>query len=113
MPPLLVMTINAIHPKYVFGSEHNPDTDVGNIDHRITFKYDVLGNRIELDDDADGDGSGTAVVTKFAYDLNGNAWADLNGSGSLTTRRLYLDAVDALFAEVVTKERDACNPLIH
>jgi RHS repeat-associated protein len=45
-------------------------------------------------------GSGTAVVTKFAYDLNGNAWADLNGSGSLTTRRLYLDAVDALFARI-------------
>jgi RHS repeat-associated protein len=35
-----------------------------------------------------------------AYDLNGNAWADLNGSGSLTTRRLYLDAVDALFARI-------------
>ncbi len=80
--------------------EHKPDAESDIVDHRITFKYDVLGNRIELDDDADGDGSGTATVTRFAYDLNGNAWADLNGSSSLTTRRLYLDAVDALFARI-------------
>src|SRR5262249_47125383 len=27
-------------------------------------------------------------------------WADLNSSGSLTTRRLYLNAVDAVFARI-------------
>src|SRR5262249_34813343 len=80
-------------------AEHKA-TSGGSIDKRVTFKYDVFGNRIEKSYDADGDGSGSAVATRFAYDKNGNAWADLDGSSSLTTRRLYLDAVDALFARI-------------
>src|SRR5436190_1062207 len=32
--------------------------------------------------------------------MNGDAWADLASGGSLTTRRVYLDAVDALFARI-------------
>jgi RHS repeat-associated protein len=40
------------------------------------------------------------VATRFAYDPLGNAWADLDSSGSLTSRRLYLDAVDAVFARM-------------
>ena len=76
------------------------------------YVYDAFGNRIEKDVDADGDGAGAAVVTKFALDgwnpakagADGNAnwdvWADLNGSGSLTTRYLDGDAVDQVFAQL-------------
>jgi RHS repeat-associated protein len=70
------------------------------VDRRIEFKYDVLGNRVEKSYDADGDGSGTATITRFAYDQAGNAWADLDSSNSLQKRRLHLDGVDALFARM-------------
>src|SRR5262249_930501 len=65
----------------------------------VKFAYDALGNRIEKDVDANADGTFESI-TKFAYDENGNAWADLSSSGSLITRRLYADAVDALFARI-------------
>src|SRR5207253_9981107 len=48
----------------------------------------------------DGAGSGAAVVTKFAYDPNGNAIADLDSSGTLLVRRIYADAMDALVAKI-------------
>src|SRR5262249_8328963 len=74
----------------------------GSVDLRVAFKYDVFGNRIEKSVDPDGDGPQPAVITHFAYDGNGNAWADLDGNNSnaLLTRRLYADAVDALFARI-------------
>src|SRR5262249_22293157 len=75
-------------------------TSTGSVDLRVEFEYDVLGNRIEKSVDADGDGSGSAILTKYAYDQNANAWADLTSTGSLTTRRLYADAVDALMARI-------------
>ena len=37
-------------------------------DLRVTFGYDVQGNRIWKNVDADGNGPGSAVTTKFAYD---------------------------------------------
>src|SRR5439155_10778496 len=71
----------------------------GTLLKEVKFGYDALGNRIEKD--VDGDGNGTfESITKFAYDSNGNAWADLDNSGNLTTRRLYTNAVDALFARI-------------
>jgi RHS repeat-associated protein len=81
-------------------AEHKPSAG-GSVDERIQFKYDALGNRIEKDVDLTG--TGTAVTTtRFANDPNGNAWADLDGNHSnlLQTRRLYRDAVDALFARI-------------
>ncbi|MFO0968174.1 MAG: RHS repeat-associated core domain-containing protein [Gemmataceae bacterium] len=72
----------------------------GAIVWRADETYDALGNRSSETIDADGAGSGAAVTTKFAYDQNGNVWADLDASGAITTRRLYLDAVDALFAKI-------------
>jgi RHS repeat-associated protein len=92
-------------------AEHISTTG-GAIDKRDTYKYDALGNRIEADVDADGDGGGAAVITKFALDgwkasnshLMGNAnwdvWGDLTSTSSLTTRYLRGDAVDQLFAEL-------------
>jgi RHS repeat-associated protein len=75
-------------------AEHKPSSS-GSVDQRITFKYDVFGNRIEK-----AVGVSSPTITHFAYDLNGNAWADLDGNNSnaLLMRRLYADAVDAVFA---------------
>jgi RHS repeat-associated protein len=67
----------------------------GLVDQHDEFKYDVLGNRIQK-----SVAFPSATTTKYAYDENGNAWADLDNSGSLTTRRLYNDAVDSLLAKI-------------
>jgi RHS repeat-associated protein len=58
-------------------------------------KHDILGNRIQK-----SVGLTSPTITKYAYDENGNAWADLDNSGSLKTRRLYNDAVDSLLAKI-------------
>jgi RHS repeat-associated protein len=72
---------------------------MGILQMRADYKYDVFGNRIQKAVDADGDGPQTTVIIKFAYE-GPNAWADLDSAGSLTTRRLYLEAVDSVFAKV-------------
>ncbi len=99
------------HRNQLIWAKHSA-TDGGAIDKEVDFKYDVWGNRIEKDYDADGAGAGSAVVTKFAVDgwnpakptpigtENFDVWADLDGNGSLTTRYLHDDAVDALFARI-------------
>src|SRR5260370_4798476 len=66
-----------------------------NLLQRLTFVYDVFGNRIEKDVTV----GASTTVQRFAYDEQ-NAWADLNGSNALQTRRLYLNAVDQLFARL-------------
>jgi len=55
---------------------------------QVTEKYDVFGNRVEEDVTTPGQGT---TVQRFAYDLEGNVWADLDGSNNLQTRRLYAD----------------------
>jgi len=80
-------------------AEHKDDAESA-VDLRVEFAYDILGNRIKKMVDADGDGGGSATTTKFAYDLDGNAIADLTAGGSLITRRIYNDAVDALYARI-------------
>jgi RHS repeat-associated protein len=79
-------------------AEHKP-TSTGSVDQRVTFRYDVFGNRIEK-----AVGVSSPTITHFAYDLNGNAWADLDGNNNngLLMRRLYADAVDAVFARIGT-----------
>jgi hypothetical protein len=79
------------------------------LQEEVDFKYDVFGNRIEKDVTQ----SGTTTVERYALDwtaggspatgvtTDNTSWnvvADLNGSGSLTTRYLRGDAVDQLFA---------------
>ena len=78
-------------------AEHKPSSG-GSVDQRILFSYDVFGNRIEQD--VDPTGGGTYTTTKYAYDPNGNAWADLSSGGTLQVRRLYADAMDALYAKI-------------
>src|SRR5258707_3934182 len=80
-----------------FVAKHATDDGVGTADatYKEAYTYDVLGNRLEQDVYASGD-SGGVTVARFAYDRNGNAWADLNGSNTLTMRRLYLQCVDPL-----------------
>jgi RHS repeat-associated protein len=70
-------------------------TDGGSLITRMDFKYDVFGDRIDQEVTANS----TTTATHFAYDGQ-NAWADLSGANALQTRRLYTDAVDALFARI-------------
>jgi RHS repeat-associated protein len=70
--------------KYVSGTLTLHETDA----------YDVLDQRVEQDVTQ----GGTTTVTKFAYDVSGHVWADLNGSNAIQMRRLYLDAVLARIA---------------
>jgi RHS repeat-associated protein len=72
-------------------------TDGGTIIQTVGYKYDVLGNRIEEDVTA----GMTTTISRFAYD-GSNAWADLDASNFVTTRRLYLDAIDAIVARIAT-----------
>jgi RHS repeat-associated protein len=62
----------------------------------VTYVYDALGNRIE--EDVTGS-SLPSQVTRFAYDGQ-NIWADLDGTNALVTRRLFLNAVDAVIARI-------------
>jgi hypothetical protein len=83
-------------------------TDGGSLINRMDFKYDVFGDRIDQEVTANS----TTTATHFAYDRfpspgtpgegwgEADAWADLSGSNVLQTRRLYVDAVDALFARI-------------
>jgi RHS repeat-associated protein len=74
-----------------------------------TNLFDVFQNLLEQDISQNG---GAATPTRFARQIvnlagsasgTGNlapAWAELNGTNQVTTRREYLDAVDALFAKI-------------
>jgi RHS repeat-associated protein len=73
-------------------------TDGGTTLTLATYSYDALGNRIEKD--VWTQASGTTTVTRFAYDDQGNVWADLNSSNQLQTRRVYLDGEDQPAARV-------------
>jgi RHS repeat-associated protein len=70
-------------------------SDRGSLITRMDYKYDVLGNRIDLEVTANS----VTTATHFAYDGE-NAWADLSGTNALQMRRLYTDATDALFARI-------------
>jgi RHS repeat-associated protein len=62
-----------------------------------TYVYDAFGNRLESD--VWTSSSGSTATTRFGYDGR-SAWADLNSSNQLQTRRLYLDGVDQVFARI-------------
>jgi RHS repeat-associated protein len=62
---------------------------------QLTYKYDVFGDRIDMEVTING----TTTATHFAYDGQ-NAWADLSSANLLQMRRLYLDAIDAVFARI-------------
>jgi RHS repeat-associated protein len=72
------------------------ETSSGTQIDQVNVSYDVFGNRVEEDVTKNG----TTTVTKMAYDANGVCYADISGTGSIVTRRVNLDAVDALFARI-------------
>src|SRR5262249_9336816 len=72
-------------------------TDGGTLIQRVTFQYDVFGNRVEKQ--VYTQSTGQAVTQRFAYD-GANLWADLDGSNNLVMRRLYLDGPDQVFARI-------------
>ncbi len=81
----------------------------GTVEMEADYKYDAFGNRLETDVWTAATGT---VVTKFALDgwnpakgtpVGNENWdvvADLDGSGSLTTRYLRGDVVDQLLARL-------------
>jgi RHS repeat-associated protein len=74
-------------------------TETGGSNYTVTFAYDVFGNRVEKDVTQ----GSTTTITRFAYDTvdgNGNAFADLNSTNTVTTRREYLNSVDSVFARI-------------
>jgi RHS repeat-associated protein len=77
-------------------SSHTGSTPSGTVLLEESFTYDVFSNR--LSDTLTQ--SSTTTITRFAYDQHGNAWADLNGSNQLVTRRFYRNGVDQLFARI-------------
>jgi len=90
----------------------------GNDLYSVTYAYDVFGNRIQEEEDADGAGGGSAVTTRFALEgykvrqdtwgnrssfvgtENWDVWADLDGSNNLKIRYVRGDVVDELFSRV-------------
>ncbi len=61
------------------------------------FTHDVQDRRLGVWLDADGSGAGAGVQSWTVY-AGDNPYADFNGSGALTNRYLYGQAVDQLFA---------------
>ncbi len=104
------------NPNELIAAEQHA-SDGGTLLAKVQYKYDALGDRIERDEDADGNGT-YETVERFAYDgwkvhqdagggqagfigqENFDVWADLNGSNVLTTRRLFGDAIDQIVARI-------------
>src|SRR5262249_45313367 len=92
-------------------------SDGGSLQAKVLYKYDAMGNRLERDEDADGNGS-YETVQRFAYDgwkvhqdaegnragfigeENFDVWEDMNGSSTLTMRRLFGDNIDQVVVRI-------------
>ncbi len=73
----------------------------GQLQEQETNSYDVFGNLVEQDETS----GGNTTVTKFANQVKNTSgvsqvWADLNATNQIQTRRVYLDAVDAVCARI-------------
>jgi len=91
-------------------------TDGGTLLASATYAYDVFGNRVEQDTWTQA--TGTVAVSRYAYDgwkrpvdgagqpypvignENFDAWADLDGSNHLVTRRVFGDQIDQPVARI-------------
>jgi RHS repeat-associated protein len=78
-------------------ADHKPSSS-GTIDYKEVYTNDVFGNRIAQS--AYPTGSGTPTITHFAFDPDGNCWADRTSGGTLITRRLTDDELGAVFARI-------------
>ena len=75
----------------------------GQLQQQETNSYDVFGNLVEQDETS----GGNTTVTKFANQVKNTSgvsqvWADLNATNQIQTRRVYLDAVDAVCARIAS-----------
>ena len=75
----------------------------GQLQEQETNSYDVFGNLVEQDETS----GGNTMVTKFANQVKNTSgvsqvWADLNATNQIQTRRVYLDAVDAVCARIAS-----------
>ena len=61
----------------------------GNLIETVALSYDVFGQLME--EDVYEASTNQTTVSKYAWDGQGNVWADLNSSGQLVMRRVYLD----------------------
>jgi RHS repeat-associated protein len=77
-------------------SAEGPATPGGTVTVHLDYKYDALGRRVERDVTSQG----STTYQRYGYDTDGNVWADLDGSGTLVTRRVYGDGVDQPVARV-------------
>jgi RHS repeat-associated protein len=64
----------------------------------VDYVYDTFDRRIKKSYDADGPGSGAAVVTRYVYDGDDIA-LQFDGSNNLTHRYLHGPAVDQILAD--------------
>ena len=64
----------------------------------VDYVYDTFDRRIKKSYDADGPGSGTAVVSRYVYDGN-NIALQFDGSNNLTHRYLHGPVVDQILAD--------------
>ncbi len=67
-------------------SDFNKD---GTLIQSISFKYNVFDQLYEEKDYVAS--SNTTTTTRYAYDLSGNVYADLNGSNQITARHLFIN----------------------
>ena len=72
------------------------ETTSGSTVLQVTYTYDVLGRRVAQSEWI----GGTATVTRFAYDDNGNVWAELSSSNAVQTRYLWGDGTDQILGRV-------------
>jgi len=100
------------HKNHLIRAEHRSVDAQQNLvlDLAADYAYDAFGNRIAKAVDSDGDGPLNSEVLRFALDgwnsakatpignENWDVWADLDATGSLTTRYLRGDIVDEVFA---------------
>ena len=80
----------------------------GTVETQVEYKYDALGNRVEVDVTQNG----VTTTTRYGYDMwdpakagaIGNSasdiWATFDASGSLTSRQIQGDGIDQHFASV-------------
>ena len=61
----------------------------GTLIETVALSYDVFGQLVE--EDVYEASTNQTTVSKYAWDGQGNVWADLNSSGQLVMRRVYLD----------------------
>jgi RHS repeat-associated protein len=72
---------------------------LGEVIRTANYVYDVYDQRIAKIVDSDGDGSGVATTERFVYGTNQNIALVFDGSGNLTNRYMFGNAIDQIEAD--------------